>query len=884
VIGRTLSHYQILEHIASGGMGVVYRARDLRLKRDVALKVLLPETLANEKSRARFRREALALSRLSHANICTIFDFDSHDGTDFLVMELVGGAWLEDRIRSGPLSEVEILRISIEVVDALEAAHHEGVIHRDLKPANIGFTPDGHVKVLDFGLARSLLPASVDSTTESVDESRRVVGTVPYMAPEQLLGREVDARADLYSVGVILYRMAVGHLPFDETNPTALANQILHADPPPPIQVNPRISPRLQEIILRCLEKDPAFRYQTAVDLKADLNRRKRELESGTERSSGAGTSSRADADRRRRRRRMIATTLLVVVLAAGVMAAIKLASLLRPTPLPEAKYRQLTFVGSIVDPALSPDGASFAYVNRTPSLDRLMVQDIEGGAALEIFSAVRCMELRWAPDGSAILCAAVVDSILQTYLIPRLGGSRRAYSVVGAAQAWSPDGSKFVTVSRSQRRITVTDRTTGEGTSASLGSSFSAPIDVDWSPRGDRLALLTVDEDGMHSIWTLRPSGVEPRKIHEERTPIQGPRWSPRGDAVYFFRANGPTMDLYRVAVPSGSRSRPRSASIVLPGIQRGASLTLSRDGQRLLYACELERSNLWRLARSGGDRRGPAKATQLTSGTGYDSSPRLSPDGKSVAFVRGNRAPANLFVVPVTGGGEQQVTFSKALTAFPVWSPHGDELAFASNEGGPWRVWLTSVHGTRQRPFERSRPFVVPGGSASWSGPVLSIAWAPGARIVYQNVARASLSILDPVSGGESRFVHRGARGDVAWPAWSPDQRQLAYFRYTDPTHAGIHIYTVADSSYRAVQEDFVLPICWSSDGRYIYARGRGDANEQVVAIPTEGGAPRVLLDLPWQIGDMTVFPDGSGAITSVLTRQTDVWLVEDFERGKK
>ena len=255
MIGRTLSHYEIIEQVGEGGMGVVYRARDLRLKRDVALKVLPPETLGNEKSRRRFRREALALSRLSHPNIGTIFDFDSQDGTDFLVMEFVGGAWLEDRVRNGPLPEAEILRIATQVVSALEAAHHEGVIHRDLKPANIGLTPDGHVKVLDFGLARSLRPALVDSSTESIDESAAAVGTVPYMAPEQLLGREVDARADIYSCGVVLYRMAVGILPFEERNPTALANQILHADPPPPVQVNPRVSPRLQEIILRCLKR-----------------------------------------------------------------------------------------------------------------------------------------------------------------------------------------------------------------------------------------------------------------------------------------------------------------------------------------------------------------------------------------------------------------------------------------------------------------------------------------------------------------------------------------------------------------------------------------------------------------------------------------------------
>ena len=273
VLGRTLGHYRILEQIGAGGMGVVYRAHDERLERDVALKVLPPGMLADDSARKRFRKEALALSRLNHPNIATVFDFDSEEGIDFLVTELVSGLTLDEKIAAGPLPEREVIHIGAQMADGLGTAHREGVIHRDLKPANLRLTPEGRLKILDFGLAKRVDPVDQGTVTESMAEPGGVAGTLAYMAPEQLKGEKVDTRADLWAAGVVLYEMATGRRPFDGKTSAALADETLHAPTPSPQALQPKLSSRLSDVILKCLEKDAENRYQSAKELLVDLRR-----------------------------------------------------------------------------------------------------------------------------------------------------------------------------------------------------------------------------------------------------------------------------------------------------------------------------------------------------------------------------------------------------------------------------------------------------------------------------------------------------------------------------------------------------------------------------------------------------------------------------------
>lgn len=272
MIGQTLGHYRILEKVGAGGMGVVYRARDEQLDRDVALKVLPSGTLSDDTARRHFRKEAMALARLNHPNIETVYEFGTQDGTDFLVMEYVPGKTLAERLTGGTIPEKEVVALGIQIAAALEEAHERGIVHRDLKPANIAITEKGRAKILDFGLAKLLQPVS-EGTTEFFTDSQAAAGTLPYMPPEQLMGDPVDARADIYTIGAVLYEMATDRRAFPEGLTSRLIDAILHQPPVAPRAINPRISTQLETIILKCLDKDPDRRYQSAKELLVDLQR-----------------------------------------------------------------------------------------------------------------------------------------------------------------------------------------------------------------------------------------------------------------------------------------------------------------------------------------------------------------------------------------------------------------------------------------------------------------------------------------------------------------------------------------------------------------------------------------------------------------------------------
>jgi hypothetical protein len=272
MLDRMLGHYRVTERIGAGGMGEIFRARDTHLDRDVAIKVLPAGSLADDDARRRFRKEALTLSRLSHPNIGTIFDFDTEDGVDFLVMEYLPGPSLAQKLEAGPLREPEICELGGQIAMAMAEAHEHGVIHRDLKPGNVILTTRGIAKVLDFGLARLLQPSVEDGLTATATQTH-AVGTLPYMAPEQLRGEPADARTDIHGLGAVLYEMATGRRPFDARLPTALAADIQTKPPEAPTAFNPRLSAELSRIILKCLEKDPHDRYQSAAEIAVDLRR-----------------------------------------------------------------------------------------------------------------------------------------------------------------------------------------------------------------------------------------------------------------------------------------------------------------------------------------------------------------------------------------------------------------------------------------------------------------------------------------------------------------------------------------------------------------------------------------------------------------------------------
>src|ERR1700688_1807639 len=306
VVGQRLGHYRIEERIGAGGMGIVYRAHDEHLDREVAIKLLPPGTLADDVSRRRFHKEAMALSRLNHPNIATIHDFDTQEGVDFLVMEYIPGITLSEMLAGQLLAEKEVIALGAQLAEGLSAAHEQGVIHRDLKPSNVRLTPDRRLKILDFGLAKLLLPVTASATTARC-ESHPMAGTLPYMAPEQLLGREIDARTDIHAAGSVLYEMATGRRPFAEVESSQLVGAILGRPPLSPGALNPNSSPELERIIGKCLEKEPENRYQSAKELAIDLRRLQ----------TGAPSGMQAAAPIRRSWRRGVVGALVLVSLAA---------------------------------------------------------------------------------------------------------------------------------------------------------------------------------------------------------------------------------------------------------------------------------------------------------------------------------------------------------------------------------------------------------------------------------------------------------------------------------------------------------------------------------------------------------------------------------------
>ena len=358
IVGSTLGHFVVLDRIGAGGMGVVFRAHDERLDRDVAIKLLPLGTIHDDAARKQLRKEARIVSKLNHPNIATIYDFDTQDGLDFLVMELIPGSTLDERLASGVLSEKETLRLAAQLVEGLSAAHACGVVHQDLKPSNLRITPDHRLKILDFGLARLFLPPSPTGDTESLQKSQAAKGTLPYMAPEQLLGESVDQRTDIHGAGAVLYEMVTGRRPFKEAQSSRLIDSILHHEPVPPRSINPQISAELERIILKCLEKSPDDRYQAARELEVDL-RRLGASSSGHKLALDSGSRNTDPSWFRRNRKYLaIAAPLILAAIAAAAFF------LFRSAPVTqEATVVPLTTLpGQEISPSFSPDGTQVAF------------------------------------------------------------------------------------------------------------------------------------------------------------------------------------------------------------------------------------------------------------------------------------------------------------------------------------------------------------------------------------------------------------------------------------------------------------------------------------------------------------------------------------------
>ena len=716
LIGQQLGAYQILSLLGVGGMGVVYKGRDLRLNRSVAIKVLPRDKMSDPDRKRRFIQEAKAASALNHPNIITVYDIGSENSLDFIVMEHVTGKTLDQRIPRKGMKLNEAIKLAIQIADALAKAHSAGIIHRDLKPSNVMVTDDGLVKVLDFGLAKLAEVRESEEegtrTLPSQTEEGMIIGTLSYMSPEQAEGKRVDGRSDIFSFGAVLYEMVTGQKAFEGDSKLSTLAAIVKEEPKAVSQLVPGVPRDLEKIIVRCLRKAPERRWQSMADIKVALTEIKEESELG----SGL-THLEQVASQWWRRRWIWATTFSVLVLAIGgtswwywIRPSAKI-SMLPMGTLPFTSYP-----GWEQNPAFSPDGNQVAFAWNGEKGDNydIYVKLIDGGTALPLTTNPAdeyCPA--WSPDGRRIAFVRAAKEgwgVWDVMVISALGGSEHRLGQLhtsfyfNSSLSWSADGKFLATSERTSSQnsdsILLLSTETGEKqrlTSPPQGLNDLAPV---FSPDSQALAFERCKGVYVGDIYVLPVAGStargEPRRLTFDVKSMGAWDWTPDGRGVVFSSNRGGDQHLWIVPVSGGEPER-------LPVGENAWDLSVARKGQRLVYQQGLDDWNIWRSTGPGPvwrPMKKEAAPTKFIASTKQDAFPQFSPDGKRIAFASDRSGSEEIWVCNNDGSNPVSITSSGgAKTGSPRWSPDGRQIAFDSAKAGSQDIYTVSAEGGPSR-----------------------------------------------------------------------------------------------------------------------------------------------------------------------------------------